>query len=156
MNLQSAVKNIIFWGVVVVFALLIWAVVRSNTGERIPEITFTQFLDELDRENVRQLTLTASDDSGMLNATGTLKKDNRPFSITVPQNYPDLYRTLREKKVEVILRTERGRAWLTWLIYYVPYVIFLAMWIYFTRQLKEGLRGYRPPTRAEGPEHTKS
>ena len=155
MKLQSSAKNIIFWGVIVVFALLIWAVVRSNTGGRVPEITFTQFLDELDRDNVRQLTVTASDDPGMLNGAGTLRKDNRPYTVTVPQNFPDLYRTLHEKKVEVVLRTETGRAWLTWLIYYVPYVIFLAMWIYFTRQLKEGLTRYRPSSEQEGSGHSK-
>ena len=40
--MNSAVKNIIFWVVMAVTALLIWAVVKSSTGEHVTDLTFTQ------------------------------------------------------------------------------------------------------------------
>ncbi|MBZ5513312.1 MAG: ATP-dependent metallopeptidase FtsH/Yme1/Tma family protein [Acidobacteriia bacterium] len=135
----------IFWIVLVGFALLMWAVVRSNTRERTRDVTLTQFMDELEGDNIRQVTLTASNGSGMLDALGILRKNNELVRSTVPSDYPDLYRTLREKKVEVILDADSGRTWQAWFIYYLPFVLLLGMWVYFMRQLREGLRGYRPP-----------
>jgi cell division protease FtsH len=145
MKPQDTLRQVIFWIVIALFAVLIWAVVRSNTGEQIRQLTLTQFLDELDKDNIRQVNLTASDDSGMLSAIGSLRKGNEPFSATLPQDYPDLYRTLREKKVEVSLHAETWRSWLGWFAYYLPFAVLIGMWIYFMRQLREALRAYRPP-----------
>ena len=51
--MNSAVKNIIFWVVMAVTALLIWAVVKNSTGEKVQELTFTQFTTEINNNNVR-------------------------------------------------------------------------------------------------------
>ncbi len=98
--MNSAVKNIIFWVVMAVTALLIWAVVRSSTGERINDYTFTQFVNQVDGGNVQEVTIAGSD------VTGVLKKDNAKFKTTIPSNYPDLYKNLISKDVRVTIKDE--------------------------------------------------
>ena len=89
--MNSAVKNIIFWVVMAVTALLIWAVVKSSTGEHVSDLTFTQFTADVNKDLIRDVTITGTD------VTGTFSKDGSHFRTTIPSNYPDLYKTLRTR-----------------------------------------------------------
>jgi cell division protease FtsH len=129
---NSAVKNIIFWVVMAVTALLIWAVVKSSTGERIRDMSFTEFINEVNRDNVREVTITGSE------AAGTLKKDSSKFKTTIPSNYPDLYKTLLEKNVSLAVKDNSGTSWMTWLANGLPMILLLGLWIFFMRQMQSG------------------
>ncbi len=130
--MNSAVKNIIFWLVMAVTALLIWAVVKSSTGERVKEFSFTDFANEVARENVREVTIVGTE------ATGTLKKDGSKFKTTIPANYPDLYKSLQEKNVNVTLKDSSGGSWMTWVANALPMILLLGLWVFFMRQMQSG------------------
>ncbi|MGD1157479.1 MAG: ATP-dependent zinc metalloprotease FtsH [Terriglobia bacterium] len=130
--MNSAVKNIIFWIVMAVTALLIWAVVKSSTGERVRDLTFTEFTNEVNKDNVRDVTIVGTD------VTGTFKKDNSHFKTTIPANYPDLYKTLQDKNVNVIIKDNSGSSWMTWLANGLPMILILGLWIFIMRQMQSG------------------
>ena len=130
--MNSAVKNIIFWVVMAVTALLIWAVVRSNTGEHVSDYTFSQFVEQVDGSNVREITISGTD------VTGTLKKDNSKFKTTIPSNYPDLYKDLLGKDVKVSIKSESSGSWVTWLANGLPLILLVGLWIFFMRQMQSG------------------
>ncbi|TAM80581.1 MAG: ATP-dependent metallopeptidase FtsH/Yme1/Tma family protein [Acidobacteria bacterium] len=130
--MNSAVKNIIFWVVMVVTALLIWAVVRSSTGERVSNYTFTQFVNQVDGGNVQEVTISGTD------VTGVLKKDSQKFKTTIPSNYPDLYKDLLGKDVKVTVKSESGGSWMTWLANGLPLILLIGLWIFFMRQMQSG------------------
>jgi cell division protease FtsH len=129
---NSAVKNIIFWVVMAVTALLIWAVVRSSTGEHVSSYTFTQFVNQVDGGNVQEVTIAGSD------VTGVLKKDNAKFKTTIPGNYPDLYKNLLSKDVRVTIKDESNGSWVTWLANGLPLLLLVGLWIFFMRQMQSG------------------
>jgi len=129
---NTAIRNIIFWVVMAVFALVIWAVVRSNTGERVRELTFTEFTNEVNKDNVRDVTIVGTD------ASGSLKKDNAKFKTTIPPNFPDLYKTLQEKNVNIIIKDNSGGSWMTWVANGLPMILLLGLWIFFMRQMQTG------------------
>ena len=130
--MNSAVKNIIFWVVIAVTALLIWAVVRSSTGEHVNDYTFTQFVNQVDGGNVQDVTIAGSD------VTGVLKKDNTKFKTTIPGNYPDLYKNLLSKDVRVTIKDESNGSWVTWLANGLPLLLLVGLWIFFMRQMQSG------------------
>ncbi len=131
--MNSAVKNIIFWLVMVATALLLWAVVRSSTGERPKEYTFTQFINEVGKDNVKEVTIVGTEVSGVL------KKDDTKFKTTIPANYPELYKNLQEKNVNVIIKDSSGSNWLTWVGNgLLPMIILVGFWIFFMRQMQSG------------------
>ncbi len=130
--MNSAVKNIIFWVVMAVTALLIWAVVKSSTGERVRDLTFTEFTTEVNKDNIRDVTIVGTD------VTGTFKKDNSHFKTTIPANYPDLYKTLQDKNVNVIIKDNSGSSWMTWLANGLPMILILGLWIFIMRQMQTG------------------
>jgi cell division protease FtsH len=129
---NSAVKNIIFWIVMAVTALLIWAVVKSSTGERVRDLTFTEFTTEVNKDSVRDVTIVGTD------VTGTFKKDNSHFKTTIPANYPDLYKTLQDKNVNVSIKDNSGTSWMTWLANGLPLLLILGLWIFIMRQMQSG------------------
>ena len=130
--MNSAVKNIVFWVVMAVTALLIYAVVKGTTGTSIQELTFSSFINEINRDNVREVTITGSD------VNGTLKKEGAKFKTTIPTNYPDLYKTLTEKNVSVVIKDSSGGNWMTWLANGLPMILLLGLWIFFMRQMQSG------------------
>jgi cell division protease FtsH len=129
---NTAVRNIIFWVVMAAFALVIWAVVRSSTGEKVREFTFTEFTNEVGKDNVREVTIEGTV------VTGLLKKENAKFRTTIPANYPDLYKTLQEKNVNVMIKENTGSSWLAYLANGLPVIVLLGLWIFFMRQMQTG------------------
>ena len=130
--MNSAVKNIIFWVVMAVTAVLIWAVVKSSTGEKVADLSFTQLTNEVNKDNVRDVTIVGGD------VTGTFKKDSSHFKSTIPSNYPDLYKTLQDKNVNVTIKDNSGNTWMTWLANGLPMVLILGLWIFIMRQMQSG------------------
>jgi cell division protease FtsH len=116
-----------------VAALVIWAVVRSTTGEKgTVEYSFTEFMNEVNGDSVRDVTIVGTE------VTGHLKKDNRSFKTTIPSNYPDLYKTMLEKKVDIKPKDGSGSNWMTWVINALPMILLLGLWIFFMRQMQSG------------------
>jgi cell division protease FtsH len=129
---NTAVRNIVFWVVMAAFALIIWAVVRSNTGERVRDLSFTEFMSEVGKDNVRDVTVVGTD------VTGTIKKDNAKFKTVIPANYPDLYKTLQEKGVNVSIKDNSGSSWMAYAANALPIILLLGLWIFFMRQMQTG------------------
>ncbi len=129
--MNSAVKNIIFWVVMAVTALLIWAVVRSTTSERVKDMSFTEFMTQVNNSAVREVTISGTD------VTGSLKKDEK-FRTTIPANYPDLYKALQDKNVNTNIKDTSGSSWVTWVANGLPMILLLGLWIFFMRQMQSG------------------
>jgi len=58
---NSTVKTIVFWLVIVLSAFLLWEVVRaSNSGQKEKEVNFSQFLNDVDQGQVKEGVLWGS------------------------------------------------------------------------------------------------
>ena len=130
--MNSAVKNIIFWLVMAVAALLIWAVVKGSTAGSVQELTYTEFMTQVNKDNVRDVTIVGGD------VTGTFKKDGSHFKTTIPSNYPELYKTLQDKNVNVVIKDNSGSSWMTWVANGVPLILILGLWFFIMRQMQSG------------------
>ncbi|MGH9470818.1 MAG: ATP-dependent zinc metalloprotease FtsH, partial [Terriglobia bacterium] len=130
--MNSAVKNIIFWVVMVATALLLWAVVRSTTAEHPAQLTFTQFTSAIGKGDVKDVTINGTEVSGV-------KKDNSKFKTIIPANYPDLYKELEAKDVNVTVKDSSSNSWLSWVGNGIlPLIIIVGVWIFFMRQMQSG------------------
>ncbi len=94
----SGAKNAVFWAVMVATAVLLWAAVRSSsrTEKSTKQISLTEFVGELDRDNVRDVTIEPGQSSVVLKVTGFAKHGDAQFNTTIPTSYADVYRRLLE------------------------------------------------------------
>jgi cell division protease FtsH len=129
---NSTVKTIVFWLVIVLSAFLLWEVVRaSNSGQKEKEVNFSQFLNDVDQGQVKEVTITGQE------VRGKYRSDNSGFHLTAPANYPDMIKMLRDKGVNINIRDINSGSW-TWLINLAPLALLAALWFFMIRQMQTG------------------
>jgi len=128
---NSTVKTIIFWVVIAVSALLLWQVVRqANSGQKVQEINFSQFMSEVDQGSIKEVTLTGQE------ATGK-EANGASFHLIVPANYPDMIKKLQEKGVSITVKDVSSGSW-GWLVNLAPLALLAALWYFMIRQMQTG------------------
>ena len=130
--MNSNVKTAVFWVVLICVAVLLWTVVRTGQTRAEQELTFTQFINEVEAGKVKDITVTGS------KVQGTMKDDDSPLQTVIPSNYPDIYKLLQDKGVNVNIKDSSSSNWVSLLINAIPFVLLLAFWIFMMRQMQSG------------------
>jgi cell division protease FtsH len=130
---NSTVKTVVFWLVIGVSALLLWQVIQAGrSGQKDKEVNFSQFMTDVDQGNVREVTVNGMEVRGKY-------KDNSAFHTTVPANYPDMIKTLRDKNVTTTFRDVNSGSWpLQLLGTWAPLILLGALWFFMIRQMQTG------------------
>ncbi len=130
--MNSNVKTAVFWVVLICVAVLLWTVVRTGNTRAERRLTFTQFVNDVQDGKVKEVTITGNE------VRGTMKDDNTPLRTLIPANYPDIYKLLQEKGVNVEIKEASSGNWVSLLINAVPFILLLAFWIFMVRQMQSG------------------
>ena len=78
--MNSTVKTVVFWLVIVVSAVLLWTVVKQgSSGQKDSEVNFSQFMASVDQGNVKEVTIIG------MEVRGKLQNDNSLFHTTARQ-----------------------------------------------------------------------
>jgi len=131
---NSTVKTVVFWLVIVLSAFLLWQVVKAGAGsQKEQELTFSQFMGEVEKDNVKEVTIIGQEVRGKLqNPPGS------GFHTTAPANYPDMIKMLREKGVNISIRDVSNGSWPSWLLNLAPLILLAALWFFMIRQMQTG------------------
>jgi len=129
---NSNIKTLIFWVVLICLAVLLFAVVQSGKGIKEDNISFTQFLDKVKAGEVKDVIIADRD------AHGTYQNPQLGYHTQIPINYPQLYDLLREKNVNMTIKDTSTGNWLTILLNASPFIVLLAFWIFMMRQMQSG------------------
>ncbi len=132
--MNSTVKTVVFWLVIVLSAFLLWQVMKAGSaGQKDKEVNFSQFLADIDQGNVKEVTITG------MEVRGKYRNDNSPFHTTAPVNYPDIYKMLRDKGVTMNIRDMSSGSWpLQLLGTWAPLILLAALWFFMIRQMQTG------------------
>ena len=131
--MNSTVKTVVFWLVIVLSGVLLWQVVKAgNSGQKEREINFSEFMSQVDQSNVSEVTILNSE------VRGKFKNDKAPFHTTVPANYPDMYKILRDKGVNITVKDVSSGSWPSWILNLAPFVLLGALWFIMIRQMQTG------------------
>ena len=121
-----------FWLVIVLCAVLLWQVVKSGTNSpKEAPISFSQLMSDVDQGKVKEVTITGTEVHGK-------NTDNSAFSTTVPANYPDMYKSMRDHNVQVSIHDNQGGSWPSWLLQLSPLILIGALWFIMIRQMQTG------------------
>ena len=133
-SVNSTVKTVVFWLVIVLSAFLLWQVMKAGSaGQKDKEVNFSQFLADVDQGNVKEVTITGQE------VRGKYRNDNSAFHTTAPANYPDMIKMLRDKGVTMNIRDMTSGSWpLQLLGTWAPLILLAALWFFMIRQMQTG------------------
>jgi len=113
--------------------VFLWQFVVKGTGAgQEKNISLTQLLNDADQGKVAEVTVNGSE------VTGHYRDDKNQFHTTIPANYPDMYKTLRDHGVNITIKDQNSNAWLGFLIQLAPFALLLGLWFFLLRQMQSG------------------
>jgi len=85
----------------------------------------------LSRKNVQEVTIQDNQAQGKL-------KDQTGFKTTLPAQYADLIKVLRENQVNIVVKDTSRSNWLAILLNWFPILLLIFFWFMFMRQMQTG------------------
>ena len=135
--MNKTVKNIILWAVIGIILIFVFSSFGQNyTNQK--KITYSQFIEKIQNGEIKQLTI----DKQVIEC---LSKNDEYFSTYAPTAL-DQY-TIDEEwinKYNINIKSkqpEQQSVILHTLISWLPIIIFIAIWVFFMRQLQGGGKG---------------
>jgi cell division protease FtsH len=128
--LNSTLRSLLFWLVLVIVALLIWNFSTTfQTRDR--TVTFTEFMSWVDSGQVVQVTMTGNE------ITGT-NKANETFRTYAPPQYEGLGNELYKRNIAITSKEATTSPWASLLYTWAPALLMIGFWIFFMRQMQSG------------------
>jgi cell division protease FtsH len=128
---QQFYKNMALWVVLLLMMILLVTVLRQ--GKATPrEITYTDFVARVEAGEIEKVTLEEGHVVAKL-------QDGSELATNVPPVYDSLVPELQAKGVVIDVRPpHESSVWQQMLIWWVPFLILIGLWVFFVRQMQAG------------------
>jgi cell division protease FtsH len=114
--------------------VFLWQFVVKGTGAgQEKNISLTTLLNDADQGKISEVTVNGSEVIAKYRGD-----DKTQFHTTIPANYPDMYKTLRDHGVNITIKDQNSNAWLGFLIQLAPFALLLGLWFFLLRQMQSG------------------
>jgi cell division protease FtsH len=132
--MNSNFRNFAIWIIIGLLLVALFNLFQTGgqRGVRADDIPYSQFLNEVENQNVRSVEISGSQLTGKLN-------DGRPFQTTAP-NDPQLVDRLYKKQVGISVKPNEDDvpSLLGVLVSWFPMLLLIAVWVFFMRQMQSG------------------
>jgi cell division protease FtsH len=129
--MNSRVKNLLFWVFVCLFMILLFNLFTVPNQHPEDPVIFSEFMAHLEKGDVERVIIKNN------NISAILKDGTRIQTYSV--EYPDLVNVLREKSVQIEAKPPEDNPWyITFLLSWGPFVLFLGLWFFLMRQMQIG------------------
>ncbi len=127
--MNSTFKTVMLWMSLLVVIFLAWHFAQIQKKEA--SFKFSEFMQRVEAGQIQDVTVTGNEVKGHTTA-------NEAFHTVAPLRYEKLVDTLLAKRVVVNYQSDQTSAWATILINSAPFVLLIAFWIFFMRQMQNG------------------
>src|SRR3978361_1652 len=132
-GLNSTVKQVSIWIVMIVCMLVAWKVfVKNMDNGHNKVISMTEVQNGAEQGKISEVTVNGTD------VTGKFKDGKETFSSTIPSMYPDFYTGLRQHGVNVNIKDPQGNMWIGARVQCAPFALLLGLWFFLLRQMQSG------------------
>src|SRR3981189_1605919 len=132
-SMNANLRNFALW-VIIVLLLLALFTLFQNPGQRASsqDISFSQLLTEVDKNNVRDVVIQGPEIHGTFN-------NGSSFQTYAP-NDPTLVKRLYDAKVNVTAKPPGDNApwFVSVLVSWLPFIALIGVWIFLSRQMQGG------------------
>lgn len=140
---KGPAKSLAFWLVIILAFILIYSVYSSSSKD-VAEISYSEFLKQLENDNIASVTFIEREIEGKLKAETALVSGNTPgrftkFKARIPfeDNSFTLVDRLEKGGVIISAKTE-GPNYFSVLISIAPWFLLIFIWLFFLRQMQGG------------------
>jgi cell division protease FtsH len=130
--MNSSVRTVVLWAIILCLVGLAWVVIHSNTkSENQPP--FSELYQKVKAGEVTDVLITS--------ATGEIyghyrSKDD--FRSTIPPNFNDFTTLLIDKGVSIKYKEDNNGGWVSIMVQAFPIVLLAGFWIFMVRQMQSG------------------
>ncbi len=128
--MNSTLKSLLFWMVLVVVGVLVWTF-STRFQAHDSAVSFSNFVQQVEQGQVASVTITGNEITGIL-------KSNETFTTHAPAQYEGLANRLIEKGVVVQAKEPTTSPWATLIYSWAPILLLIGFWIFFMRQMQSG------------------
>ncbi len=123
-------KNLALWLVIGLIMVLVFNIFNQSQPVQ-KELIFSEFMTKVQQGQVSEVTLRGSDITGHLT-------DNSSFRSYAPDDR-EMLPLLLKQGVKVTAKPAEGQPWyMSFLLSWLPMLLFLGIWIFFMRQMQGG------------------
>ncbi|MBX7144700.1 MAG: ATP-dependent zinc metalloprotease FtsH [Oligoflexia bacterium] len=124
-------RSALFWLILVLLFMTFYGVVKQK-HQGVKELSYSQFLQEVEGKKVRAVTIDGN------NIQGEYVASLDPFHTTAPK-HDGLIDILRKSNVEISVNEPAEQPWyLIFLLNALPVLLLVGIWLFFMRQVQIG------------------
>jgi cell division protease FtsH len=128
--LNSTLKSLLFWMVLVVVGVLIWNV-STKLQQNEQQVRFSDFMASAEAGKIQSVVITGQDVTGV-------NTENETFHTYAPDQYEGLVNKLIERGVVVQAKEPTASPWASLLYSWAPVLLMIGFWVFFMRQMQSG------------------
>ena len=138
MNNSSTVKTILFWMFIILLGVVLWKMVSaSGQSAKDDEPSYSEFMAQVDKGNVKEVTLYLSPNS--YDVEGEWRDPDKRFRTTIfKESAPDLTKELQDKGVLINVKEINRADWVTFFLNALPLLVLVGVLIFIMRQMQAG------------------
>jgi cell division protease FtsH len=133
--LNSTLKNLLFWMVLIVLAVMIWQFSASLQNKE-DEIDFSAFMKHVESKEVHAVTIKGNLITGT--RTSPTGAANEKFRTYAPASYDGLGNRLEAMGVRIKAEPDAASPWTGMLLWWAPLLLMIGFWIFIMRQMQSG------------------
>ncbi|HSF24340.1 MAG TPA: ATP-dependent zinc metalloprotease FtsH, partial [Blastocatellia bacterium] len=134
--MNSTVRQIIFWVLIIGGAFLLYQVFSGKSRSTEVTLSYSQLLDRVTAKPSLVKKAELEEGRGI---RGELTNSEK-FTTDLPNEFvqADIAKALKENGVDVSFKSTSSSQWLFGLISYAPLLVFIGLWIFMMRQMQSG------------------
>ena len=138
-----ATKTMAFWAVLILLFLVVFHTVYNDQGREV-QIVYTEFLEQVDDGNIKDIRIVEQEVHGELLAPAMtefqgVNQAYTRFKVILPPNEEGLTDRILEKNATAKISADvPGTRWTQLLLAWLPILLILGIWIFIMRQMQSG------------------
>jgi cell division protease FtsH len=133
MVLNSTIRQVVFWVVIIGGAILLYRYFHNPTTNQPTQLSYTDLLTNVRNNQVTQATVEKEKVTGKYSG-GTFTTDMSSDEVT-----RDLVKEMDDHKVKVEFKNSSSSGMVLQMVaFYAPFILIIAFWIFMIRQMQSG------------------
>jgi cell division protease FtsH len=131
---NSTVKQIVFWLLILGGAVLLYKVFHNSVGQNEKQLSYTDLVAHVKQHQVQEVVVESGQVRGKLQDSQTFTTELEGDAIKA-----SLVQLMQDNGVPSIkFQSSTNGYWVVTLITYAPFLLFIAFWIFMMRQMQSG------------------